>query len=430
MNNFVNYSIQTICMQFVFLIVYQLLFAKETFFNWNRIYLIGSMLVSLILPKLEFSFSQMNTETIQLNEIILKANFNNNVSSFSENQFFKNDFINTVYVIGSFVFLVLFSIKLVKLFKLKKTSKKLVYEGFEINIVENSNEAFSFLNLIFIGENNLDFKTILNHELIHKSKKHSLDLIFIEIAKIVFWFNPLLYVYQNKLAEVHEFEADASSVSLDKKKYYETIINQVFQVENITFTNNFFNQSLLKKRIVMLQRSKSKRSSLIKYFLIVPMLFVCILFFSNCVDKEEETIVYRTNATAEDKVIEENKSEELTYEYFENVDEVPRFSACGEVPNEEVLDCFNEQMNLHIKKNFSYPEAAVEQNIQGKVAIQFTIDKEGNVKDIVAKGFENGTLLELEAIRIIKALPKFIPAKKDGKAVNVKYGLPITFKLM
>ena len=181
----------------------------------------------------------------------------------------------------------------------------------------------------------------------------------------------------------------------------------------------------------MLQKSKSKKTALIKYFLVVPMVVVSVLFFSNCIEKEEELpVVYKTNSSTEEELNEENKAEELAYEHFENVDEVPRFSACGEVPNEEVLDCFNEQMNLHIKKYFSYPEAAAEQNIQGRVGIQFTIDKEGNVKDIVAKGFENGTLLELEAVRIIKALPKFIPAKKAGKTVNVKYGLPITFKLM
>ena len=126
----------------------------------------------------------------------------------------------------------------------------------------------------------------------------------------------------------------------------------------------------------------------------------------------------------------ENKEEVMTFERFDYVDEIPRFKGCEKASIEENLTCFNEQMNLHIKKNFTYPEIAAERNIQGRVSVQFTIDKEGNVTDIWTKGPINGQLLEEEAIRIVQALPQFIPAKLKGKSVNVKYGLPITFKLI
>ncbi len=260
----------------------------------------------------------------------------------------------------------------------------------------------------------MDFKTILNHELIHKSKKHSLDLIFIEIAKIVFWFNPLLYVYQNKLAEVHEFEADASSVSLDKKKYYETIINQVFQVENITFTNNFFNQSLIKKRIVMLQKSKSKKIGMLKYSVIIP---VVMLLFS----------VFSTRAIAQEK---ESKKNQENFVSFAVIDQIPTFEGCENLTNEDPKTCFNQKMNEHIKKYFTYPEQAIKKNIQGKVVITFIIDKEGLIKDVSAKGVdENSVVFEAEAKKIVSLLPKFTPGKHESKKVNVQYSLPLTYRL-
>ncbi len=89
-------------------------------------------------------------------------------------------------------------------------------------------------------------------------------------------------------------------------------------------------------------------------------------------------------------------------------------------------------MNAHIKKYFSYPERAAENGSQGSVAVQFMIDKDGVVKDIQVRGRgikQDAELLEQEAQRIISKLPKFTPGKQRGKAVRVKYGLPITFKL-
>jgi len=114
---------------------------------------------------------------------------------------------------------------------------------------------------------------------------------------------------------------------------------------------------------------------------------------------------------------------------FAVIEDIPLFPGCETVPKAKRLDCFNEQMAKHIKKYFTYPAKAAEENIQGRVSVQFVIDKQGNVTDIQMKGPAGGELLEKEAQRIISKLPKFIPGKQRGKAVKVKYGLPITFKL-
>lgn len=113
---------------------------------------------------------------------------------------------------------------------------------------------------------------------------------------------------------------------------------------------------------------------------------------------------------------------------FNLVEEIPLFSKCNNVPLIKQAKCFDTQMAKHIHKNFRYPEAAMSKGIQGRVLVQFTINEQGAVESIQMRGPKGGDLLEKEASRIVNKLPKFIPGKHNGKAVKVKYGVPITFR--
>ena len=120
---------------------------------------------------------------------------------------------------------------------------------------------------------------------------------------------------------------------------------------------------------------------------------------------------------------------------FDVTEEVPLFKVCEKSnTRKEAVECFNKKMSSHIRNNFAYPEEALEKRIQGKVEISFIISEFGSIKDIVAKASNSveyeKKLLETEAVRIVSRLPKFTPGKHRGKVVNVKYSLPITFKMM
>lgn len=123
------------------------------------------------------------------------------------------------------------------------------------------------------------------------------------------------------------------------------------------------------------------------------------------------------------------------YVEFEVTEEVPLFKGCEKANSrKDAVECFNKKMSSHIRNNFNYPEEALDNRIEGKVAISFIINESGVIKDIVAKATNDKDyerkLLETEAIRIVSKLPKFTPGKHQGKVVNVKYSLPITFKMM
>ncbi|MGS2765079.1 energy transducer TonB [Sinomicrobium sp. M5D2P9] len=107
------------------------------------------------------------------------------------------------------------------------------------------------------------------------------------------------------------------------------------------------------------------------------------------------------------------------------VENVPVFPGCENA--EDKRKCFEENMMRHIRKNFRYPELAKEREIQGKVYVNFVIDKDGNITGIQMRGPDKS--LEEEAARIINKLPKMTPGKQGNRAVRVPFSIPITFKL-
>ncbi len=139
----------------------------------------------------------------------------------------------------------------------------------------------------------------------------------------------------------------------------------------------------------------------------------------------------KANSKAAKKIaVPEVKSEVLTNVIkFNKVQTIPQFKNCANASDFEKLNCFNEKMIGHIQKNFNYPEAAAKKNIEGKVWVTFVINKKGQIRNIQMRGPKNGELLELEAKKMVAKLPDFIPGKHEGKAANVRYTIPINFRL-
>jgi len=144
------------------------------------------------------------------------------------------------------------------------------------------------------------------------------------------------------------------------------------------------------------------------------------------VNENKPVVVTQASSYGEEGGTAEELDEEVP---FAVIEDVPVFPGCEGVAKNKRLECFMEQMAKHIKKNQQYPERAMEDNIQGRVAVLFVIDKDGSITNVQARGPKGGELLEKEALRVISKLPKFKPGMQRGKPVKVKYSQPITFKL-
>ncbi|MDF4201916.1 TonB family protein [Maribacter sp. SA7] len=415
----IQYILECIAFQLLFLVIYDFFLKKETFFQWNRVYLMGTFVLSLILPWIKIeAFKQQVPQTFaQYPEYLWELQNTGVAVQVQESSGWNFTWQEGIFYGGMLVALVLFVLKIRQLYILRKSGEKVTYPLFTQIVITNSNIAFSFLKSIFIGDKVLKMKhdTIIAHELVHIKQGHTYDLLFFELMRIVGWFNPLVYVYQNRISELHEFIADAQVSKEHKSDHYEQLLAQVFQTEHISFINQFFRQSLIKKRIIMLQKSKSKKVWQLKYLLLVPMVLVMLLYTS-CEMSPKSESDESINATSL------SASKDVPYAV---VEEAPIFPGCEDVVDKRA--CFNEKIQQHIGKYFKYPQAAQDANIEGRVNTMFVISSEGEIENIKMRGPDK--LLEDEVERIVKLLPKMTPGMQSGKAVNVPFSIPVQFKL-
>lgn len=286
-----TYIIQVVLFQALFLVIYDFAFSKETFFTKNRWYLIGTMILSFLLPLIKITTVK---ETITKEYLILLPEIILSPESVIEKQewYQSIDYLDFVFWGGLLLFLTIFLIKIVQLINLVYKNNVIKKEGYSLVLIPKTTKAFSFFNFIFLGEKISDEKRekIIAHELVHINQKHSLDLLFFEILKIVMWFNPIVRIYQKRITLVHEFLSDEIvSKTANQGNYINNLLSEVFQVQEMSFVNQFYKNSLIKKRIVMMTKSRSKQSKQLKYLVLIPVL-ISMLFYTACSEKESISI--------------------------------------------------------------------------------------------------------------------------------------------
>lgn len=500
----INYILQVILFQILFLAVYDFFLKKETFFKWNRLYLLLSPILALIIPllKLESIQKSMPKEyVISLPEVMLNPQV---VIEQTVNTTFKVNYVSIIFWIGVFIFTFLFLLKLTKIIRLIISNKVIKKDWYSLVILKDKQIAFSFFNYIFINEKllkNNDLQ-IIQHELIHCKQKHTIDLLLFEILKIAQWFNPIIYQFQQRITALHEYLSDDEIVKqTNVKTYFNKLLSETFNVENITFINQFYKQSLIKKRIAMITKNKSQKIKQLKYLLIAPLLLFMIIY-SSCTDESQtdvdeirtvleqnqvqtngkyfkghDGIILFTGSSLEGKQVpyeEMTNREKVIYNKFKSkdyegidiqvvidknkdrvifiktkrvynigkraklttnndisfsiVDQVPVYPGC-KGDQITLRKCLQENITKLVSDNFNANLAKDLKLSPGirRVFVMFSIDKEGNITSIKARAPH--IKLEEEAIRVIKLIPKMIPGKQGGKNVNVKYTLPIAFKV-
>ena len=305
----INYIIQVALFQVLFLAVYDFFLQKETFFNWNRLYLLITPVLAFVIPFLKFESLQKSVATEYINQLPTvflnpQAVFSQSVEKVSSVNYFQIGFY-----VGVVLFSTVFLIKLFKIIQLIATNEVVKSENFNLVLLDKRESAFSFFNYIFIKRDFVKNKelSIIQHEMVHCKQLHTLDLLFFELLKITMWLNHFIYVYQSRITLLHEYISDAEVVKqIDKRNYFNTILSETFNVENISFINQFFKQSLIKKRIAMITKNKSQKIKQLKYLLIVPLL-VSMLIYVSCTDDVQTNIEQVENALKEENIPSEGK---------------------------------------------------------------------------------------------------------------------------
>lgn len=294
----VNYILQVILYQVLFLAVYDFFLSKETFFTKNRWYLLSTPILSFIIPLIKIPTFQKSVSQdfiVQLPEIFLSPEKVITATFKTQDLAISVNYIQILFCVGVVVCSILFLVKLLKIVNLIRSNEMVKESKFKLILLPKQSKAFSFFNYIFLGKEikaNQKEK-VIQHELVHAKQKHSFDLLFFEFLKIAMWFNPMIYFYQKRITLIHEYISDAVvAASESKEGYINNLLSNFFQVENIAFINQFYKKTLIKKRITMITKKQSQKMNQLKYLVMIPLL-ASMLFYSAC--SENSSSEFTTN---------------------------------------------------------------------------------------------------------------------------------------
>ena len=350
-----HYIIQVILFQLAFFVIYEVLLEKETFFKLNRAYLIATPILSFLIPFIKIGslqqsaparvMQQFSDQTMILMPEIMIGGTSNVASTNPVQADPSLNWLSWLYLAGLVISLSIFIFKLIKLQKIARKSKILHARYYELREVPNSDTAFTYFNKLYIGDqiSEKDRQHIITHELVHLHDHHGFDLMVFELLKILFWFNPLIYIFQSRLATLHEYIADSTTVQKSgKKQYFEQLLNNAFGTENFSFTNQFFSHSLIKKRIIMLQKNQSSNISKFKFLLIIPMLMLMLTYVACSDDNSPEQLTTADVKGASDEELKQSLRDELKIMQEEGVEFF------------EIADAFMIEKEKHVKSKEAF----------------------------------------------------------------------------
>lgn len=281
MEPFIAYLLKSSGLVLLFLLCYAVLLQKETAFKANRIFLVFGLLISIILPLVTFTkivwiepstFLQPSIASLPISTQAIQEPFN------------WKGFLLLVYGTGTCILLIRFVFQLLSLKNLLKEGNILKIGPYNMVETHKNVAPFSFFNYIVYHRpaySKEELSNILTHEKIHVQGNHSLDIIFMNLVSIFLWFNPFIWLYKSYMEQNLEFIADheTAQISQNIKSYQYLLLKTSMGSHQFSMVNPFFN-SLIKKRIVMLNKSKSNKKQVWKYALIIPMLITFFFMFN------------------------------------------------------------------------------------------------------------------------------------------------------
>lgn len=420
---------------------YALLLRRETFFQLNRIYLVSATLLSFFIPLIQAGWvqnlfiTQKVEYTLYSDAIIIKG-----LKPVEEAPLNFGQLFAWIYLAGVAFWVLKLIIQLITLNK----------------IIKNPGEdaSWSFFKKIKLGEKANNSDIISAHEQVHAKQWHSADVLIVEMVMTINWFNPVVYFYRRAIKHIHEFIADSHAIetAASKTDYALLLMSQTFSVPQHQLLNHFFNNSLLKQRIIMLHKNRSQRVALLKYGLSAP-LFILMLVLSSAtvnnstavtiINKKAEQVfaspalinVVLTNppATLCEKTVavvhvnyQPKQPADITIQKDSVPSNEPIFTSVEQEPQ---FIGGQEKLMEFLASNIKYPADMREHNIQGRVIVSFVVEKDGSVSEVKAL-HGPGYGAENEAVRVVALTSsKWLPGMQNHQYVRVQYVIPIAFAL-
>lgn len=412
----------------LFYALYKLVCTRDTFFRSRRFILIVSLVLPFILPFIDvrewlesrdrmimlthFDYSAVLPEIVVGSEAVETGN----------RVFVLSEWIGYLYLAGVVALLVRLAVQAFSLYRLIVRMPEKEINGVRIKCLNDPSGPFSFFGWIFMNPAAVkedEISEILTHEMAHVKQHHSVDVLLAEMVSICCWMNPFAWLLKREVRLNLEFLADRKvmEAGFATKSYQYHLLGLAYN-HKYGLSNNF-NFSHLKQRIIMMNKKKSNAAGHIKYALFVLPAFAllvagnisCSQDASQTEDAKEE-VVAPVSPEAKEAPADSTAKEEV----FMVAEQMPEFPG----GMKELLK--------FLQDNLKYPENAMKNNVQGRVIVQFVVEKDGTLTEFkVARSVDPD--LDAEALRVLQTMPKWKPGMQRGKIVRVKFTVPVSFKL-
>ncbi len=276
-----SYLLQGSLVTAIFLLFYKLLLSQETFFYWSRWYFLSALVASFLLPLVDLSalLQQQEQQPLYIS-YVPDLSF----SAAPPAQDLLWPFLSRLLLAGMLVMLLRLLLQMSALIRLRQNKRILHQEQFRIVELKEQVNPFSFFHEIYVNpslHSEQELHEIIQHEQFHIRQKHTLDILLSELLTIVFWFNPFAWYLKNALKQNLEFLTDrlVLKTGVDAKHYQYNLLKVSTLQTNITTANHFYFLKL-KNRILMMNKQESPSYRLVKYLLLIPVVAVLLMAFS------------------------------------------------------------------------------------------------------------------------------------------------------
>jgi beta-lactamase regulating signal transducer with metallopeptidase domain len=371
---------------------------KEKSHQFNRFYLLTSIVISFVIPFLSFEIIEIipvvkNIESIKLETFSSAFNKNpilENVILLQETINYIPHLLWSLYGLMTLLLIIRFAKNCFNLISKSKLNQNVKYQNANLILIAEKMLPHTFLNSIFINSEDYNNRNIeeelFTHELVHVTQKHTFDILFIELLMAIFWFNPVFILYKKAIQLNHEFLADEKVVnSYNNVTFYQNLLLQKSSnIQTIYLASNL-NYLVTKKRLIMMTKAKNNSTIFLKKILIIPILFLmvglsCDNDSSAKKDIAKMVVEEVVEAGAKEKCIE------------------PQF--LGAKSFKEFL-LFKYKLTAFDNKN---------QNLE----VRFVVKKDGSITNLKVLNAENKAK-ENDLLRILKDTPKWVSGTVDGK---------------
>lgn len=410
----------------LFYALYKLVCTRDTFFRSRRFILLLALVLPFVLPLvdvrewLESRDSLIMLTHLDYSVVLPEIVVGSEAAEAGNGVWVLSDWVKYLYLAGVLVLSVRFLVQACSLWRLILRTPEKTINGVRVKCLNGSSGPFSFFGWIFLNpatvkEDELD--EILTHEMAHVRQRHSVDVLLAEMVSICCWMNPFAWLLKREVRLNLEFLADkrVMEAGFATKSYQYHLLGLAYS-HKYGLSNNF-NFSHLKKRIIMMNKKKSNGTGRIKYALfMLPAFALLVAGNISCSQGTSEKQDAKEESVAPDSVVAVPTDSVAKDEVFMVAEQMPEYPGGMK------------ELFKFLQDNVKYPESAKKNKVQGRVIVQFVVEKDGTPTEFnVVRSVDPD--LDAEALRVMKAMSKWKPGMQKGEPVRVKYTVPVSFQL-